>query len=1202
MKMNTNNMKRMLMSVMLVSSMTLSSGAIVAQAYNGTPAIAERTMTSEQLVAATTPILQSYTKDSSDKTWVMTKDSKFVIVANEANLKNNRLAEIVKLVNSEFMAKKIISSDAQAMLYNQDGAPTDISIDIKPVSEITDKTTSKEAYKITIDDTGIHLTGASETAVLYGLRTIEQITSVNGALAYGEIVDYPNVAERRIHVDMARKYISKDWFIRQIREMSYFKMNAIQMHFSENLGFRIECETDPSIVSEQHLTKADVREILAEAKKYGVKVIPSFDSPGHVDQILRAHPEYGQVDKYGNHYKSGLDVTNPEAIKYIYSLYDEYMELFKGCTDFHIGGDEYMEFDRAPFTTQYKSVLDNYARENIDPNATWKDVIAKYINDLAEHVHEKGFTPRIWNDGIYYGENSWGQNKQMIKMHKYIGIDFWSQMSWNGSIARLQTFLDKGHDTIYNVNASFFYYVLRPSMPDDGRKQHSFDNLNSDKLIFDEWTPGKFQANTIADDNPAIKGASLAIWCDKADVCDEDTITEDIANEMRALASKAWNTKSNSIISHNQFKANYAKLGHVAAFDKGSTLPDSGSILPADSLGKVTIKYVDKDGKDIKSPVTRYGNIGDEYNFTAEKIYGYRLVSDKDSATGTYSKKGDTFTFTYEIYTDKTDLKDALDNALDENEYIGATLGEYKAALDEAQKLYDDKNALQQDVDDVLVVLNSAKKKAIKRAYYPLWVEVENPLEDNGYASGYAEYLEAVKNGKKVLYSEDVTDEAVKEAYEALVTAREAIMKRDGNVPSVQASDGYWSLGVSPSDKYSYDKMFDGNRDTFAWFNDAQKVGKHITFTFANKVNMSGIKISAPERPGSDIIKNADIMVSEDKENWTRVANLKMDANNLEQTFTFDKQPVKYVKLEMKEASDSWYKIAEVQFTYEQVAENTELKDLLKEAYAQDLTDKTADSVDIFLDALIEAQKAYAKEDLNNEEVMNTLRDAMKNLKVAPKVNKAELEETVTKAKAISEDTLNKAVKKARDAFVKALEDAKAVVENKDASQEEVNEAAKKLEEAIKGLDVVKGDTTALDAKLAEIKKLDEKKYTADSWAALMAAVEEAKGLDAENATQVEVDEVVAKLTKAVDALEEKVVIEPEKPTVPEKPSEKPETKPETKPEVKPEIKPEEKPTTKPEDKKDDTVKTGDPTSLFGLVSAMALSLAGYVSVKKKKD
>ena len=1196
--MNKNNMKRVLMSVMLVSSMTLSSGAIVAQAYNGTPAITERTMTNEQLVAATTPILQSYTKDASDKTWVMTKDSKFVIVANEANLKNNRLAEIVKLVNSEFMAKQIISADAQAMLYNQDGAPTDITIDIKPVSEITDKTTSKEAYKITIDDTGIHLTGASETAVLYGLRTIEQLTIANNStLAYGEIVDYPNVAERRIHVDMARKYISKDWFIRQIREMSYFKMNAIQMHFSENLGFRIECETDPSIVSEEHLTKADVREILAEAKKYGVKVIPSFDSPGHVDQILRAHPEYGQKDKYGNNYKSGLDVTNPEAIKYIYSLYDEYMELFKGCTDFHIGGDEYMEFDRAPFTTQYKEVLDNYARENIDPNASWKDVIAKYINDLAEHVHEKGFTPRIWNDGIYYGENSWGQNKQMIEMHKYIGIDFWSQMSWNYSIAKLQTFLDKGHDTIYNVNASFFYYVLRPSMPDDGRKQHSFDNLNSDKLIFDQWTPGKFQANTIADDNPSIKGASLAIWCDKADVCDEDTITEDIANEMRALATKAWNTSSNSIISHDQFKANYAKLGHVAAFEKGSTLPDSGSILPADSLGKVTINYVDKDGKEIKSPVTRYGNIGDEYNFTAEKIYGYHLVSDKDSATGTYSKKGDTFTFTYEIYTDKTDLKAALDNALDENDYIGATLSEYKAALDEAQKLYDDKKALQQDVDAILIQLNNAKKKAVKRAYYPLWVEVENPMGDNGYASGYAEYLETVKNGKKVLYGEEVTDEAVKTAYDELVAARNGLMKRDGNVPTVEASDNWYPYGY-PSGVYNYDKMFDDDETSFTWFNDAQKVGKHITFTFANKVNMTGVTIIAPATAGDDIIRNADIMVSEDKENWTTVGNMKMDADHLKHTFTFDKQPVKYVKILIKEDAENWYKIAEMKFTYEQIAENTELKDLLKEAYAQDLTDKTADSVDTFLDALVEAQKAYAREDLENEEVMNALRTAMKNLKVAPKVNKAELEETVTKAEAISEDTLNKAVKKARDAFAKALEEAKAVLENKDASQEEVNEAAKKLEDAIKGLDVLKGDTAALDAKLAEIKELDEKKYTAESWTALMAAVEEAKGLDVENATQKDVDEVVAKLTKAVEGLEEKVVIEPEKPTEPEKP----ETKPEIKPETKPEVKPEEKPATKPENKKDDTVKTGDPTSLFGLVSAMALSLAGYVSVKKKKD
>ena len=61
-------------------------------------------------------------------------------------------------------------------------------------------------------------------------------------------------------------------------------------------------------------------------------------------------------------------------------------------------------------------------------------------------------------------------------------------------------------------------------------------------------------------------------------------------------------------------------------------------------------------------------------------------------------------------------------------------------------------------------------------------------------------------------------------------------------------------------------------------------------------------------------------------------------------------------------------------------------------------------------------------------------------------------------------------INESSDAFTKALNDAKAVFENKGASQEEVNEATKKLEDAIKGLDVLKGNTTALDAKIAELR------------------------------------------------------------------------------------------------------------------------------------
>lgn len=529
----------------------------------------------KNLAGMVLPVLQSYEVTDKELNWELDETTRFVVPKTEENMENSRLSEVIKLASSEFLAKEIPLQKEIKKVYAEEDkiTPKDIVIEVTS-DEITSKTNSLEAYKIDINEKGVKVLAASENAVLHALHTIEQLMIVNNKkLPYGVIIDYPNVAERRVHLDMGRKYISKDWIIQHIRELSYLKMNTLQLHFSENLGFRIESEVDPAIVSEEHLTKDEIREILKEAKKYGIKIIPSLDTPGHVNYILRTHPEYGQVDINGMHSTSALDVTNPKAVEYMKSLYKEYMDLFEGSTDFHLGGDEYMEFDRPPFTTNYQPVLDAYARKTLGEGYLWKDVLAKYINDLAEYVHSNGFKPRIWNDGIYYGERDY-EGPQKIKMHDYIGIDFWSQMGWNWSIARLNTFIEKGHTDIYNVNASYFYYVLRPSKPNDGREQHSFDFLNQDERIYNEWTPGKFQDNTIDDNHPSIRGASLAIWNDKPDLVGEDVITEDIAKELRSLASKAWNVESNNIMPLDDFRANYKLLGNVAGFEKGSELPE----------------------------------------------------------------------------------------------------------------------------------------------------------------------------------------------------------------------------------------------------------------------------------------------------------------------------------------------------------------------------------------------------------------------------------------------------------------------------------------------------------------------------------------------------------------------------------------------------------------------------------------------------
>ena len=1090
-------------------------------------------LTDQQLQALTNPVLQSYKADNSHKVWKMTADSRLAVLANQTNIENVRLQEVVKLVNSEFVEKGIISSPlAMVFAQEKDVSYGDILINIDKTNPITDNSNSEEAYKITIGEDGVRLTGASENAVMHGLRTIQNLAITNDGLVYGEIMDYPNVAERRVHVDCARKYISKDWFIRQIREMSYMKMNALQIHFSENMGFRIECETDPAIVSDQYLTKVEVREILAEAKKYGIKVIPSFDSPGHVDQILKAHPEYGQVNNSGNHYRSGLDVTNPEAIAYIRSLYDEYMDLFEGCTDFHIGGDEYMEFDRPPFTTEYKSVLNSYAVEKYGQGYIWKDVIAGYINDLAEYVHDRGFTPRIWNDGVYYGESSY-EGAQKIKMHDYIGIDFWSQMSWNSSIANLQTFINKGHDTIYNINASFFYYVLRNDKPTDGREQHSFDNLNADRKIYNEWTPGKFQGNPAVDDNSDfIKGASMGIWCDNPNLCSEDVITEDIADELRALASKSWNTSSNAIINFDGFQENYAKLGNVAGFEKGSTLPDAGEFLTAGDLGKITIRFVDENNQELKHEVIKYGTVGEKFEFSADPIYGYRVI-DNTPITGTYTKEGAVYIFTYELYTDKAALNNEVTNVLKEKDYINETFSEYKTALIAAKAINDKTDATQAEVDEVYDELIEAKAKAVKIEYYSLYVQSTYPLKQDDYVGGYEAYKQAVDAGKALLSSDTLNAETAKGAYEAIKTAKSNLVKPDGNIPTITATDNYYEKNQwYPTKEYSYEKMLDNDLNTKCWFGQEQAADKEFKFTFPTAVNMTSVQVIQPSNVGDDALKAADIEVSLDGETWTKVGSI--TENDLDYTATFEKIAVKYVRVRLTEAKPGyWYQVSEVKFAYEQPQEDNTLRDMINEAEALDINGKAPILVSNMVDALIAGQKEYVKGTTDTTTVETTLRNAIDALKDAADItNLSGLIEKVQK--------LNKADytvdswNNLEAAYNKALE----VLENTTATQEQVDKACDDLDRAINALvkAPIVADKTELLKAIEAAKDLVEKDYTSESWKTLQDALDAANKVVAnKDATQEEIDAAVDAINDAIDKLEAKPV-EPEKPIEPEKP------------------------------------------------------------------
>lgn len=1093
------------------------------------------------------PNVQSYTKDSD--TFTLPKKSRLLVVSNEKSLNNEVLLRDLKRASSQLADRSVLSEAPQIVFGTlENAADNDIIVKMGTNPDLTGK---NDAYAVDIKN-NITISAEDETGIYYGLTSvIQMLIEGDNVLTKGNIVDYSDVEDRSFHLDCARKFFTKDWIISLIKDLSWQKYNSIQLHFSENEGFRLQSDTLEAIdgfqyVNNQYLTKQDMLEIIQVANEYHIEVIPSLDSPGHLGAVLRYLPsDYSCASLFpsdGRRAQCFNIFTNDEARGFLIDLMTEFIDFFSeaGCKRFNIGGDEFLEKFSNFSNEQYVQIME-------------------YFNEVSGIVKSKGMTPRAWNDGVMYG------NYTGYKLDPDIEICYWAAPQ---NCASIEKFVANGNKVI-NYSDIYMYYVLsswwlQNACPEGDR-------------IYREWNPGKF--STLQGGIPQtynkpyanfIKGGSYAIWCDVPGYMTQDSVANNIFYRTRATAYKMWNT-SDSMPEYADVKKAFDKIGRVPGYK--SVLPEPGQVLYERQSVALTIEYKNEFGQTIEPTETLYGLKDNEYTIEPKELYGYKFEKASESLTGVY-KENKTITLTYKTFTDKAPLINEVNNALVIKDYIPETVKEYKEALDVAKDVKEDPSAGQKKVDETLATLRTAKEKAVKAKFYKLYVEANYPVSDAAYASGYQAYMNAVNNGKNTLKDENLDVETAETAYNNIMNAKKALIKKAADKPTISATKGYYSW-------YSYNNMIDGNRNSKCWFGANQTAGDEVLFTFPSKVKLSGVNVVQAAQ--GDILRDAEVQISVDKVNWTTVGTLK-DTDPLEKRFDFDAQEVKYVRIYINKGYGAWYQISEVEFVLEAIDEDTTLKDLIEKAKEEDLEGKTIASRDEFLEALIEAQKALVAEDIKNEAIINRLNKAIEGLVDAPVVNTDALVKAVAKADDLTEDVVNKAIKKNVEVFNKALADAKAVLAI-DASQEEVNEAAKALNDAIGGLNVLRGNPETLNAALEAAAKKDESKYTAESWAALMAVVEEVKAIDLENATQKEIDKAVAKLNKAVDALEEKVVIEPEKPTVPEKPSEKPT----------------EKPATKPEDKKDDTVKTGDSTMILGMVALMAVSAIAYISLKRKK-
>lgn len=290
-----------------------------------------------------------------------------------------------------------------------------------------------------------------------------------------------------LHLDCGRKYFSVANIKLLIDNIATAGFNQLQLHFSENQGFRFALD-DMKVITDsgadydltpclgdsayniagttdgsgKWLTETEMDEIIAYARTKSIDVVPSFDMPGHMNCILKEFPDFisSQSDTM-------INILNDEAVEFALAIADKYSRYFasRGCTFYNIGADE------APFVKLNNSGLMSY--------------FAEFVNRITQVIIRNGLIPRAFNDGILYADN------YSAYINKSIQVLYWS--GYYDNYATAKTLHERGHQLINS--SSDYYWILGGQHASGSAINFSAFSYNDEQL-----------------DNHS--GAQCCIWCD----------------------------------------------------------------------------------------------------------------------------------------------------------------------------------------------------------------------------------------------------------------------------------------------------------------------------------------------------------------------------------------------------------------------------------------------------------------------------------------------------------------------------------------------------------------------------------------------------------------------------------------------------------------------------------------------------------------
>ena len=745
-------------------------------------------------------------------TFTVTSDSRVYVIADKAPAGD--LLQTVQLIQRQLRAN--FEGSFNSLVWGDSSLVQQGDITLQLLS--TDNKIGADGYKLDVNSTRAAITAIDTDGLIYGANNlIKCFRAVNGKSISGfSGYDSPDTKERTVHLDTARKYYTVEWICNFIRQMSWMGYNALQVHVSEDGGFRGDFwderyytdnyhpENDFSWLCGSHLqswvkdqyrndpdankylTTEELVQICKVAKEYHIEIIPSFDSPAHMDYITwkfeqnykknkdysftyngttyNASSTQGCINYTGRTgysspewpYYTTIDITDGTMSKaFVFAIYEDMADFFKeyaGSTKFNIGADE------VNLSSSYGPKW-GYSK------------FPGYVNDLNRMLNSKGYTVRMFNDFIgsttYNQENS----KAVYSFDSNIEICYWTSDyhpttgDWTEPVWHVKFFWENnngtsdnwgdGGRTMYNCIQTNTYYVLRVgtdySKTSDARHPNNRNWTfyhSTEEAIFNEWYPADISEKGVYAEDAAdvpdsqLGGAYFLIWNDYAAVSTESEVWNGApdamgGSEVYSLINRMW---SNTIKMWNS------------------------------DINKSTVKYSNK-------TVTYDGTVTYDQFAQVRDTFGFFPGYDENKGCS----ENNVLPAAAELKAamppvDRTALDAAIASAemLGADAYTPASWTPFENALKTAKSLGDD--ATQDEINAAATALTNAQNALVKRADKTgLIAALEAALKlkaDDHTAGSWNPFQVALATANQVNENGDASEAEIKSATDALTAAQ----------------------------------------------------------------------------------------------------------------------------------------------------------------------------------------------------------------------------------------------------------------------------------------------------------------------------------------------------------------------------------------------------------------------------------------------